>query len=118
MASVLYIFAWEAASILARDSAVLDETVVYLRYNLLVAPVMALSLSLGGGLQGAGDTRGVLVAIVIAMWLVRLPLAYILGIVLNWGATGVWTAMVASMTLQGTLMALRFHMGKWKTAPV
>ena len=118
VSGVLYIYAWDVARILAKDTLVLAETVTYLRYNLIAEPFMAVSLALGGGLQGAGDTKGVLAVIVAAMWLIRLPLAYILGVTLEWGPPGVWTAMIASMTIQGSLMALRFHLGKWKTADV
>jgi Na+-driven multidrug efflux pump len=52
--------------------------------------------------------------IVIAMWLIRLPLAWMLALSLNFGAPGVWAAMVASMVCQGLLMAHRFRAGKWK----
>jgi len=118
LAAVLFIFARDIASILAQDPVVLDETVIYLRYNLVVAPIMAMSLTFSGGLQGAGDTRGVMMVIVTAMWVIRLPLAYFLGVIVNWGAKGVWTAMISSMTIQGALMVMRFHLGKWKTRAV
>ena len=118
MAVPLFIFAPQAASLLTGDPMVLRETVTYLHYNLLATPLMAFSLSFGGGLQGAGDTRGVMLVIIFAMWLVRMPLAYILGIELDWGPRGVWTAMITSMAIQGTLMCLRFHLGKWKTLKV
>jgi putative MATE family efflux protein len=114
VAAILYIFAPEVSSILTSDPAVLRETVRYLRYNLLVTPLMALSLSLSGGLQGAGDTRGVMLVIIVAMWLIRLPLAYFLGVQWDWGARGIWLAMILSMAVQGILMCVRFHLGKWK----
>ena len=118
MAAVLYIFAPEVASILAKDPLVLENTITYLRYNLLVAPIMAMSLSFSGSLQGAGDTHGVMMAITIAMWVIRLPLAYCLGVLADWGAKGVWSAMIFSMCVQGTLLALRFQFGRWKTRAV
>ncbi len=118
VAAVIWLNVGRAAAILAKDEEVLRQTIIYLRYNLFLAPVIAVSLSLGGGLQGAGDTRGVLGIIVIAMWIIRLPLAYVMGVTLGWGARGVWTAMIVSMTVQGSLMALRFHLGKWKNVRV
>jgi Na+-driven multidrug efflux pump len=99
---------------LAKETAVLEETTRYLRINMISEPFMALSLILGGGLQGAGDTRGTMWVIIVGMWLIRLPLAYFLGIILGYGATGVWVAMVTSMTCQGVLMAQRFGRGRWK----
>ena len=114
MAVVVFIWAEAFAALVARDPAVLAETARYLRINMIGEPFIALSMALGGGLQGAGDTRGTMWVIVIAMWLIRLPLAYGLAFTLGYGAVGVWSAMVVSMTCQGLLMAGRFHGGKWK----
>lgn len=75
---------------------------------------MALSSTLGGGLQGAGDTKGAMWVIVVSMWFIRLPLVYLLAMPLGYGAAGVWVAMISSMTVQGLLMIVRFHKGKWK----
>jgi len=98
----------------ARNSAVIEETTRYLRINMLSEPFMALGVILAGGLQGAGDTKGTMWIIIIAMWLIRLPLAYFLALILNYGAVGVWVAMVTSMTVQGILMTWRFRKGQWK----
>jgi MATE family multidrug resistance protein len=114
MALIIFIWAKSLASVLTTDPAVLEETTRYLRINMVSEPFMALSVTLAGGLQGAGDTRGTMWVIIIAMWLVRLPLAYFLGIIEDYGATGVWIAMVTSMGTQGTLMTWRFHRGRWK----
>lgn len=110
----IFIAADDVASLLARDASVLEETVRYLRYNMAVAPIMALSVILGGGLQGAGDTRGTMWVIIRAMWLVRLPLAAALMFWAGLGAQGVWIAMVASMVVQTVLMVRRFQSGVWK----
>jgi MATE family multidrug resistance protein len=116
----LCIFIWAEyfASFLTKDPAVLAETTRYLRITMFSEPFMALSLILGGGLQGAGDTRGNMWVIVICMWLIRLPLAVLLALILGYGAVGVWVAMITSMTVQGLLMARRFHRGQWKTLKV
>jgi len=114
MAAVIFIWAEGFASILTTDPGVMAETVSYLRFNMLSEPFMALSVVLGGSLQGAGDTRGTMWVIAIGMWLVRLPLAYLLALVLGYGATGVWAAMLVSMTVQGLLMSIRFKRGRWK----
>lgn len=112
----LPIFIWPEvfASPVARHPEVLWETARYLRMNMLSEPFMALSAILGGCLQGAGDTKGTMLIIVTAMWIIRLPFAWFLGIEAGFGAAGVWTAMVVSMIFQGILMTARFRNGKWK----
>jgi putative MATE family efflux protein len=114
MALAIFILADTLASLVTKDPFVLRETARYLRINMLSEPFMALSSTLGGGLQGAGDTRGAMWIIVLTMWLIRLPLAYLLTLQLGYGSLGAWLAMIFSMTVQGLLMALRFYNGKWK----
>jgi len=115
---IIFIFAEFFASLLASDMSVLAETTRYLRVNMFSEPFMALSLVLGGALQGAGDTKGNMWVIIFCMWIIRLPLAYSMAIMLGFGAFGVWLAMVASMVAQGLLMAYRFQRGKWKTIEI
>jgi len=114
IAFVIFFWAHFFASILAKEAAVLEETTRYLRINMVSVPFMALSLILGGGLQGAGDTRGAMWVIIIGMWFIRLPLAFLVALILGYGATGVWVVMVTSMVFQGTVMAFRFGRGRWK----
>jgi len=76
---------------------------------------MAISVVLGGCLMGAGDTKGAMLVILSTLWIIRLPLAYLLSIVLGYGAVGVWIAMITSMFFQGIAMTLRFKRGYWKT---
>ena len=114
LSCIIFVGARFFASLLARDPAVLAETARYLRVNMFSEPFMALSLVLGGALQGAGDTKGNMWVIIFCMWIIRLPLAFALAILLGFGALGVWIAMVTSMVFQGLLMAYRFHRGKWR----
>jgi MATE family multidrug resistance protein len=114
LAFVVFLRAEAFAALVAKDPAVLAETARYLQINMIAQPFIALSLSVSGGLHGAGDTKGTMWVIIIAMWLIRLPLTYALAFSVGWGATGVWWAMVISMVCQSVLMAGRFHAGKWK----
>jgi putative MATE family efflux protein len=81
-------------------------------------PAMALSLTLAGGLRGAGDTRAVLAIGVFGIWVVRLLPAYLLAIVLGFDAPGAWVAAVLDVNSRGLLTWLRFRRGKWKAIKV
>jgi multidrug resistance protein, MATE family len=114
LALVVFLRAEAFAALVAKDPAVLAETANYLRINMLAQPFIALSFSISGGLQGAGDTRGTMWVIIVAMWLIRLPITYGLAFPLGYGATGIWWSMVISVACQSFLMTLRFRSGKWK----
>jgi putative MATE family efflux protein len=118
LSCIIFVGAEFFASLLARDPAVLKETARYLRVSMFSEPFMALSLVLGGALQGAGDTKGNMWVIIFCMWVIRLPLAFVLAIPLGFGALGVWMAMVVSMMFQGFLMTVRFYRGRWKTLKI
>lgn len=114
MAFAVFWWADAISKPVAGDQYVHAETVRYLRIMMLSEPLMALSLILGGCLQGAGDTRGTMTVIVATLWIVRMPLAYVLAVSAGYGALGVWIAMVVSMYCQGIAMTVRFRAGRWK----
>ncbi len=102
------------SSLVSHDVPVIRETSRYLRITMLVEPFMAISVVLGGCLQGAEDTRGAMAVIVATLWGVRLPLAFLLAVIMGYGAVGVWIAMALSMVIQSIGMTLRFRNGRWK----
>jgi len=114
LALPVFIWAGAISSPVAKDGHVLAETVRYLRITMLSEPFMAMSVVLTGCLMGAGDTKGAMLVIVAALWVVRLPLAYLLAVPAGYGAAGVWAAMVISMCFQGIAMTVRFRNGLWK----
>ena len=77
-------------------------------------PAMGLSLSLGGSLRGAGDTRAVLAIMASTTWVMRLVPAYLLAITFGLGVPGAWAAAVIDINSRALLIWLRFRQGKWK----
>jgi MATE family multidrug resistance protein len=104
------------ASILSNNGIVIDETVKYLSICLISEPVMAWGVILGGGLNGAGDTKSVMIRVALSVWLVRIPLCYIFGVVLDFGAVAVWWSMNASLLVQAVLISRRYFKKKWLTS--
>jgi len=96
-----------------------DDDVVDIGRKLLLIfgfalPAMAVSLSLGGALRGAGDTRSVLGIMTVGVWGVRLAPAYLLALVAGLGVPGAWAAAVMDINSRALLMFLRFRQGHWK----
>ncbi len=81
-------------------------------------PGIAISLSLGGALRGAGDTRAVLLIMAGTTWIVRLIPAYIFAIVLGMGVPGAWLAAILDINVRAALMFWRFRRGRWKAIVV
>lgn len=103
------------ASRLSGDSMVVNETLRYIFIAFLFEPVMAWGVILGGGLNGAGDTKVVMSIVVGSVWIIRIPLSYLLGIHMGFGAVGVWWSMNASIACQCFLMTRRYFSKSWIT---
>jgi MATE family multidrug resistance protein len=71
-----------------------------------------------GALKGAGDTRWPLGVVVIASWLLGVPLVYGLTISAGLGVLGAWLGMALVMLLQAAAMLWRFGGGRWREIAV
>jgi Na+-driven multidrug efflux pump len=79
---------------------------------------LALMIVYTNALRGAGDTRYPLLYTLTGMVAVRLPLAYLFGIVLDGGLLGAWVGMCADMTVRAALSTTRFVRGQWQRVQV
>jgi putative MATE family efflux protein len=113
LAVVVFLNAKKAALVLSDNAMVIEESIKYIYISLIAEPIMAWGLILGGGLNGAGDTKSVMFIVTLTLWLIRIPLAFILGISLGFGAVGIWWAMNVSIVFQALFMSIRYFRRKW-----
>ena len=64
-------------------------------------------------LRGAGETRFPLMFTIIGVFGVRIPVAYLCGVVYQGGLVGAWTGMCADLGLRAALAAWQFSRGRW-----
>ncbi|MCK4305381.1 MAG: MATE family efflux transporter [Candidatus Eisenbacteria sp.] len=67
-----------------------------------------------GSFQGSGHTVPVMVLNLSRLWVIRIPAAFLLAIVLGMGPTGLWWAMFLSNTLTAIAAFIWFSTGTWK----
>lgn len=114
----MIVFPKQMAHLFVADPEVVDLAAWYLRIVAVSEPPLALIFTLAGGLRGAGETRSPLYISVFGLWIFRIPLAYVLGVTLGWGAVGAWTAMTIDTFVRGGLYVYQFRKGKWKEVKV
>jgi putative MATE family efflux protein len=73
------------------------------------------NMAMESGLSGAADTVSPMVINTITLWLIQLPLIYLLSRVVGLGATGIWIALVISPVVQCIMTTWRFRQGHWKS---
>lgn len=96
------------------DSAVLVEGARYLRIVGLNYIPLAMMFTITGVMRGAGDTMPSMLISFVTLWIVRLPLAWLLSTKLAWGVTGVWWSILISTTLGFVLNYLYYRTDNWK----
>jgi Na+-driven multidrug efflux pump len=74
-----------------------------------------------GAYRGAGNTRTALGFSLVALWLGRVPIVYVLALVVRVGGdgvTGIWIGMAVGQVLGAVAAAAWFTRGTWKEAIV
>jgi len=92
---------------------VIRESMRYIYISMISEPFMAWGMIQGGCLNGAGDTRSVMIRIALSVWCVRIPLSYIFVVLFGFGPVSVWWSMNLSQFLQAFLISKRFFSKKW-----
>lgn len=62
-----------------------------------------------GALRGAGDTRTPMIANFVAYWLIGLPLGYLLGFRVAWGALGIWIGLCIGLMIIGSALIMTWR---------
>lgn len=68
--------------------------------------------------NGAGDTRTPMFINILVLWVLEVPLAYTMAIVLEWGWTGVFVAVAICHSIHALVSYFWFKRGKWKEVKV
>ena len=102
----------------SQDPEIVNLGAVALKVIALSQPLQALAQVLAGGLRGAGDTRFPMVVIFMGIWLVRLPLGYLMGPVLGYSLPGVYVSNVLDALLRAGACLLRYRAGRWREIKV
>jgi putative MATE family efflux protein len=98
----------------SEDPEIISQGAAALKVVALSQPGQAIGMVLAGSLRGAGDTRYPMFTTGAAMWLVRLPFAWLFGITLGFGLSGVYLGWVIDSCVTALLNWVRYRAGRWQ----
>jgi len=102
----------------SREAAVVASGTVPLRIMGAMGAVFSTAMILTQALFGAGETRFVMIVELTLHFFCLVPLAYVLGMVLNLGLVGVWSSAAIYAVALAALMVWKFAGGSWKKLSV
>jgi len=112
---IVFVFAGESLTrVISREEIHLHEVPPLLIVCGSIQVFFALSMVIRNGLRGVGDTTACLIITVISCYLIRLPLAWALGLWMGWGLLGIWIALSAELVVRGLLFLWRFRSTGWE----
>ncbi len=115
---VLFLFADPVVGLFGvkADTPIRELAVEWMQLLSYMMPASAVSIAVGGLLQGAGATMISLRINAATSIGLLMPCAFILGNVVGWGAVGVWMAFPISSVVRATWTVKAYHRGAWAKA--
>jgi putative MATE family efflux protein len=110
----MFAFPRGVLGVFSHEPAVIEAGAVPMRIMATMGPVVAVAMILTQALFGAGETRYVMVVEMALHFLLLVPLAWVLGMVLGLGLPGVWAAAAIYAFALAGFMAAKFAGGSWK----
>lgn len=100
--------------IFSRDPGTLKTGTEYLRIVYCGLFFVIFPTIYGGVFQGAGDTFPPFISSFVANVILKLPIAYLLAIILKLGTNGVWAAISFSVIVEAIFIVIFFRQNRWK----
>ncbi|MCI0629906.1 MAG: MATE family efflux transporter, partial [Phycisphaerales bacterium] len=115
---VFMIYGRFLTSIISSEPVHLEHAPELLRIAGAVQVFFAIAMVVRYGLRGAGDAIWPFVITSVSCYLVRLPLAWYLGVYLGLGLRGIWYGLCGELVVRSGLFVARFVQGGWKNLRV
>ena len=115
---IFLIFAPLIVSVFTSEPEVADYAVSCLRIIAVGFLFYGTAMTLTAAFNGAGDTRTPTIINVVSLWLVEVPLAWLLARTLGFGPTGAFIALNVGFSAICFISIWIFRQGRWKTQRV
>jgi putative MATE family efflux protein len=116
MGVIFLVFARPLTALFIDDPAVVAWSTLCVMIAALEQPTIALTYVFAGALRGAGDTRWPMYVTTLGVWVARLPLIYLLIVVLRCDITVAWLVTAGDFLLRSIVLWRRFTDGTWQKA--
>lgn len=93
---------------------VIKESTLFIRLMAFTFGFIALRMIIGGVFRGSGNTKTSFIVALTYLWILNIPLAYILSYYTTIGARGIWYALPIANVISALIALIIFLTGKWK----
>ncbi|MFK7897182.1 MAG: MATE family efflux transporter [Myxococcota bacterium] len=108
------VFRLELAALFTDDAEIIVALSPFLLALAVGQPFLQMHFTLGGAHKGAGDTVTPLVAAFIGNWGIRVPVAVLIGAVLELDVVWIWGTLIFDHIARTIWLGISFRRGKWR----
>ena len=112
--AAFFVFARPLTAVFINDPDVLEWGTLCVMIAALEQPTIALTYVFAGALRGAGDTTWPMYVTTLGIWVLRLPLVYLIITILGFSVTAAWFITAFDFLLRSLILWRRFLARKWK----
>lgn len=105
--TVFFIFGQPLAALFVNDAGVVKAAAALLLVGSLFQLFDGLQVVSAAALRGVDDVKVPAWIAVLSYWAIALPLGWVLGLQMGWGATGIWAALAVGLALAAVLLMWR-----------
>ncbi len=118
LVSALYLFSDRVFAIFTDNPAIMQLGKQIILVALVCEIGRMLNLVVGASLKASGDAKYISFWGIVIMWLVSVPLAWLLGYYLAFGLVGVWLALAVDELVRGSVALTRWNSCRWQSKGV
>jgi putative MATE family efflux protein len=110
------LFAWfriPLAELFTSDRTVILALSPFMLALALAQPFLQMHFTLGGAHKGAGDTITPLFAALVGNWVIRVPVAVLIGAVLELDVVWIWATLIFDHIARAAWLGVSFLRGRW-----
>lgn len=102
-----------AHAFITADPQVVDMAATFIRIMSFSFGFIGVQQTMNGVFRGAGKTLASMVLAIVSLWVLRFPIAYVLGKHTSLGATGIWWAFPIANVIAAIIAVAWFWQGSW-----
>lgn len=118
LAFLLHLFSRQIFSIFTTESEILELIKIVTFIDIFLEIGRALNMVVIDSLLAAGDVLPTVVCGIGSVWLIAVPVGYLLGTILDLGIAGVWIGMAIDECFRGFALFLRWKSNRWQNKKV
>jgi len=107
---IIYLFRYDVAGIYTKDHTVQMMAGGFLIFAIFFQLFDAIAAPIQGALRGYKDVNITLLMMILAYWVVALPIGYFLATKTDWGAKGYWIGLISGLCFSAITLFIRLKL--------